>query len=258
MHLQHHLLIFHYTIQMSQANLTCYRCGQGGFTSKQKLGGHMTSCTFTGTTYDQFNEAEKQRKRKHEQIETSKSIYQQLQEYERHSEPIFDPHRSRLSVMPSLDVLASSNQNTKRRQVITIDIDGAEEQQDHHVEFELNNDAIESSTLYEAKLTPALLFQVHLEHELRKHREVDLCLQDEVIKVLRYHTERGADFNSMSFLRRPQLIARVAKTYDIEKIKPVIYRVPVRTKEQEFVSVAVYNVREKIFPSSPIHISCKK
>ena len=144
--------------------------------------------------------------------------------------------------MPSLDVLATSSQNTKRRQIITVDIDDAEVQQQSHSEFDPKNNDVAYSTSYEAKLTPALLLQVHLEHELRKHREVDLCLEDEIMKVLSYHTGRGADFKSMSFLKRSQLIARVAKAYDIEKLKPTIYRVPVPHKGDKFVSVAVYSV----------------
>ena len=59
---------------MSQVYLTCYRCGERDFKSKKELGGHMTSCPFTGTLYDQFNEAEAHHKRKHEQIEKTNPL----------------------------------------------------------------------------------------------------------------------------------------------------------------------------------------
>ena len=55
---------------------------------------------------------------------------------------------------------------------------------------------------YDGQLTPALLYQIHMEYKIRGHREVDLCLSDDIHAVVQQHAENGLDFKSTKMLTR--------------------------------------------------------
>ena len=48
---------------------------------------------------------------------------------------------------------------------------------------------------YDGQLTPALLYQIHMEYKVRGHCEVDLCLSHDIHSVVQQHADNGLDFS---------------------------------------------------------------
>jgi len=55
---------------------------------------------------------------------------------------------------------------------------------------------------YDGQLTPALLYQLHMEYKVCEHCEVDLCISDDIHDVVQHHADNGLDFKSMKMLSR--------------------------------------------------------
>jgi hypothetical protein len=105
--------------------------------------------------------------------------------------------------------------------------------------------ALDPSTYikHDAQLSPTILFQIHLEHTLRGHREVDQCLLNEVTNVIRLHTGRGLSLEGANFRSRSQLIDTIVEAFNLMYTKPKIVKVPVTGG---YASVGVYDVKAQL------------
>ena len=98
---------------------------------------------------------------------------------------------------------------------------------------------------YDGQLIPALLYQIHMEYKIHGHREVDLCLSDDIHAVVQQHAENGLDFKSMKIVSRKNLLKRVAEVYNLTTLAPKIYKIKVQNNTL-LTSVAVFNLRAQV------------
>ena len=98
---------------------------------------------------------------------------------------------------------------------------------------------------YEGLLTPSLLYQAHLEYKIRGHREVDLSLADDIHKVVQRHSANHLDFNAFTTLKRDILLQRLSGVYNLQHLKPTIYKVLIQEKTV-LTSVAVFDLHAQI------------
>jgi len=84
-----------------------------------------------------------------------------------------------------------------------------------------------------------------MDYKICGHREVDLSISDDMHDVVQHHAANGLDFNSLSVLKRDQLLKRVAEVYNLKCLKPKIYKIPIQ--EQTLVtSVGVFDLCAQI------------
>jgi len=90
---------------------------------------------------------------------------------------------------------------------------------------------------------PAQLYQIHMEYTVCGHREVDLCLSNDVRDVVQQHAEIGLDFKSMTILsRNKKKMKKGAEVYNLTTLAPEIYKIEVR-ENTLLDSVAVFGLR---------------
>ena len=222
-------------------------CGQS-FSNKRSLSGHVPHCLYTGTAFDQFEVAAASRKRHAKESNHPITIKQKIKEaVDKPNVPI--QHMSKMSSMPSINIMASKNTyNSPYFQITTIDIEEIDSYPPVHSQSQSQNtsgDCTNDMVTYSSSLTPSLLYQVHLEYKLRNHREVDLSIQDDINSLLMLHVSHGLDLNLATLIKRKQLIKCLSRTFKLEGLKPTICRLPL-SLPGEYASVAVYNVRQSI------------
>ena len=110
--------------------------------------------------------------------------------------------RCQTSSMPSLVQLASNATDSNFTEYVFPDsvadpVPGVDPLEEINLSEELD-----AKIKYDGQLAPALLYQIHMEYKIRGHREVDLCLSDDIHNVVQQHAENGLDFKSMKMLSR--------------------------------------------------------
>ena len=98
---------------------------------------------------------------------------------------------------------------------------------------------------YEGLLTPSLLYQAHLEYKMRGHREVDLSITEDINDVVQRHAANGLDFTAFLTLRRDILLQRLSDVYNLQHLKPTIYKVLIQEKNV-LTSVAVFDLHAQV------------
>ena len=110
---------------------------------------------------------------------------------------------------------------------------------------------------FEGLLTPSLLYQAHMEYKIRGHREVDLSLTDDIHYVVQRHSANGLDFNAFIMLKRDILLQRMSDVYNLQHLKPTIYKVSIQEKNV-LTSVAVFDLHAQFFQLCTMQNSCSK
>ena len=76
------------------------------------------------------------------------------------------------------------------------------------------------------------VYQAHMEYKIRGHREVDLSLTDDIHDVVQRHSANGLDFNAFIMLERDILLQRLLDVYNLQHLKPTIYKVLIQEKNR--------------------------
>ena len=84
-----------------------------------------------------------------------------------------------------------------------------------------------------------------MEYKIRGHREVDLCLSNDIHDVVKQHAENGLDFKSMTMLSRKNLLKRVVEVYNLTTLGPEVYKMQVH-ENTLLTSVAVFDLRAQV------------
>ena len=64
------------------------------------------------------------------------------------------------------------------------------------------------------------MYQGHMEKTIRNHRQVDLCLQDEINKVVHIYVGLCLDLNLVQIYIRKELVNILAKACTMTTMKP--------------------------------------
>jgi len=59
---------------------------------------------------------------------------------------------------------------------------------------------------YDGQLTPPLLYQIHIKYKVRGHRDINLCISDDIHDVVQRRAENGLDIKYMTMLTRKNLL----------------------------------------------------
>ena len=82
-----------------------------------------------------------------------------------------------------------------------------------------------------------------MEHVIRRHRDVDLSLSDDVNTVVKQHLCRGLDLKNSKLYTREQLVNVLAEAFNMKQLKPKIVRVPTLNG---YASVPVFDVKAQL------------
>ena len=164
---------------------------------------------------------------------------------------------SHLSIMPSLGNLVHSSMYKDHIQFIAAQPDVDFTQQDEHAidvqnhHYPMNNfplpqiDEKKYQIKYNVQLTPSMLYQIDLEHTLRRHRNVDLSLHDEINEVMERHASRGVKLSESKVYKRERLVEELTMAFNLYESKPTIIRVPI-SRNTSLASVAIFNVEARL------------
>ena len=98
---------------------------------------------------------------------------------------------------------------------------------------------------YNVQLTPSMLYQIDLEHTLRRHKNVDLSLHDEINEVMERHSSRGVKLSESKVYKCERLVEELTKVFNLHESKPTIIRVPI-SRKTSLASVVVFNVEARL------------
>lgn len=94
-------------------------------------------------------------------------------------------------------------------------------------------------------LPPDLQFQVHLMHDLSKHRGNDLNLHENVLQCIKSNAScNDVDFKSLNILSRKRLIQLLTKYYKLDFLKPILHTVALL--DGTVATVPVFDVKAKL------------
>ena len=68
--------------------------------------------------------------------------------------------------------------------------------------------------LFECDLPPSVIYQIHMEHVLRSHRDVDLSLLDDINSIVHLHLSRGVDLKNSKIYPRKQLVKVLTNAFN--------------------------------------------
>ena len=161
---------------------------------------------------------------KHESTKTLKRRKKSMQNHiNKHHSECHSVKVSHLSIMLSLCNLAKSSMFKDHTQFIAaepdVDFDDiCDTQQDEHAidvqnhHYPMANlplpriDESQYQIKYNVQLTPSMLYQIDLEHTLRRHRNVDLSLHDEINEVMERHASRGVKLSESKVINAKDLL----------------------------------------------------
>ena len=94
-------------------------------------------------------------------------------------------------------------------------------------------------------LPPDLQFQVHLMHDLSKHRGNDLNLHENVLQCIKSNAScNDVDFKSLNILSRKRLIQLLTKYYKLDFLKPILHTVAM--SDGTVATVPVFDAKDMI------------
>ena len=127
--------------------------------------------------------------------------------------------------MPSLTELATMNTHSTEYVFPEDPNFSMDATEDSAEELNITHGSSMKDIKYEGQLTPSLLYQAHLEYKMWGHREVDLSITDDIHDVVQRHAANGLDFTAFLTLRRDVLLQRLLDVYNLQHLKPTIYKV---------------------------------
>ena len=254
---------------MSQLALTntCPRCDKGGWKNRRSLAAHLHQCRITNKLLlDTFKEGDLLMNQAVQAATNDRTVVQRIklahQDLSSGHTSGYSRMFNQLSSLPSIDALAKSVDDLDCPDVMftSLDLDyEVAEDDDTPVSGNetgiLNNDGIEDPPVvlgspdtfdklkFKAKFNDAVLFQIHMEHAIHNHREVDQSVMDDVIKIIQLHASRGLDINTAHLVSRETLVKMIAESFNLHHLKPRIYKVPI---SQGTASVGVFDLKSKL------------
>ena len=164
----------------------CPNC-HGSYADGRSMSVHRLSCQTMLTTWDSFPQGEQNNARIASEEGIQKTLHQQLKSAAAErtntnkSEDL--TLRCQTSSMPSLAQLASNVTDSNFTEYVFPDaLADPVPAVDAREEINLSEEP-DAKIKYHGQLTPALLYQIHMEYKIRGHREVDLCLSDDIHAV---------------------------------------------------------------------------
>jgi len=100
-----------------------------------------------------------------------------------------------------------------------------------------------NKVIFKCDLPPILMYQIHMEHVIRSHRNVDLSLLDDVNRIVQLHSSRGVDLSNSKLYTREQLVSILTGAFNMKEMKPKIVKVPI---SNGYASVAVFDVKAQL------------
>ena len=236
---------------MFNARRICPNCKGGLFPSGNSFSVHLSQCTSEGTLWDRFPEGEDNYDRLLTEASIPSTLTQRINEASREMKrPHLDGNTRNqflLSSMPSIANLAMGSGHPD-----ALDIEFASPY-DSDSSFHVNNeDASIQSTgipdsfnkiLFQCDLPPSVVYQIHMEHVIRCHRDVDLSLLDDVNEIVHLHVSRGLDLKNSKLYTRDQLVNVIAEAFNLKQLKPKIVKVPTL---DGYASVPVFDVKSQL------------
>ena len=257
---------------MSQLALTntCPRCDKSGWRNRRALAGHLHHCRGSNKLLlDKFKEGDLLMKHAVNAATNDRTVVQRIRDAE---QELSSGHRSgysrlynQLSTLPSIDALAKSVDDLDCPDVMfdSSDIEygespGCDESgadlegpnlmhqqgsQPSSPQVVLGSPDTFDKLQFEAEMNDVMLFQIHMEHAIHNHREVDQSVMDDVVKIIQLHSKRGVDISKAHLVPRDALIKMVAKSFNLHHLKPRICKVPISNGT---ASVGVFDLKSKL------------
>ena len=241
-------------------SFSCPRCGTLGFKSRRALSTHLTFCVEDKPyILDRFLEGRQITSNALDATTNEKTLNQRIKEADKilagsHISG-FERVGTMLSTMPSIDVLGQSVDDMECPDILfanlDLDFNLAPIEDDTTLTNNLPTQAIPlldspgyfDRLKFEAEFHPAVLFQIHMEHAIHHHREVDKSVMDDVTKIIKLHASRGLDINTANLVPREELVKMIAISFNLHHLQPKIVKVPVSSG---LASVGVFDLKSKI------------
>ena len=250
---------------MLNSRRICPKCKGGPFPAGNPFSVHLSQCTSEGTLFDLFPEGEDNFNRLLTEASIPSTLTQRLNEASREMKrPHVDGNtrnKSLLSSMPSIAHLAMGSGHPDALEVefaSPYDSDsffhGNNEDTSiqstffpaNNVETSIQSTGIPDSfdrVLYHCDLPPSVIYQIHMEHVICRHRDVDLSLLDDVNNIVQLHVSRGLDLKNSKLYSREQLVIALAEAFNMKQLKPKIVKVPTLNG---YASVPVFDVKSQL------------
>ena len=236
---------------MSTQRSICPKCKGGPFPSGASFSIHLSWCKSPGTVWDNFSHGEENYNRLLSEATIPTTLTQRINAVSRDMKR---PHiegttrnSSLLSSMPSIAQLAMAPSHPD-----ALAIEFAHSY-NSDTSFHVNNEDSTPQTaglpdsfdklLFECDLPPSVIYQIHMEHVLRSHRDVDLSLLDDINSIVHLHLSRGVDLKNSKIYPRKQLVKVLTNAFNMKGLKPKIVKVPI---SNGFASVAVFDVKAQL------------
>ena len=235
----------------SSTRIICPRCKGGPFPSGRNFSIHLSRCTAKETLWDRFPEGVDNYKRLQSEASIPSTLTQRLNEASRDTnrQHLDDNSRNenRLSAMPSISNLAM---DPNHHDALAMDFPNEHDSDNF---FEQNNDdeSINSTgipdcfnkVLFQCDLPPSILFQIHMEHMLNSHRDVDVSLLDDISNIVKLHVSKGLDMKNSKLYSRQELVNVLVESFNMKQLKPKVVRFPTLNG---YVSVPVFDVKSQL------------
>ncbi len=241
-------------------SFSCPRCGSLGFKDRRALSQHLSFCVEEKPyLLDRFQEGRQITSNALDATTNTKTLNQRIKDADKilagkHITG-FERVGSMISTMPSIDVLGQSVDDLECPDIMfaNLDLDYDLAPLEEDIAPTNNNPTAVTPLLaspgifdrlkFQAEFHPAVLFQIHMEHAIHHHREVDKSVMDDVTKIIKLHTSRGLDINSANLVPRGELVKMIATSFNLHHLKPKILKVPVSSG---LASVGVFDLKNKI------------
>ena len=261
---------------------TCPRCDKSGWRNRKALSAHLFHCRGTNRLLlDTFPEGNNLMNQALQAATNDRNVLQRIRDAQQDMSTGHTSGYSRLfnqlSSLPSIDALAKSVDDLDCPDVMFASLDinyevaddfnsGSNEGQETPNDAD-NNDSGGPTLMdqlgsqppsppvvlgapdtfdklqFNAQFNDATLFQIHLEHAIHNHREVDKSVMDDVIKIIQLHASRGLNLSTAQLVSRETLVKMIAQSFNLHHLKPRIVKVPI---SHGTASVGVFDLKSKL------------